>query len=412
MQTKGDRPRRADFCATPVSKPRSPPPDLFSDRELSDLEHHLGFATPIPSLVFSNTNSPLLSKRAQIGRKSVSPKTFGSKNRSPVLGPRFGARASARLCDPSLFGGWPGERQSAEENASEPLSRLFCAESTAVGSREKDGERTAFKLAAPFDLSDDDELERAVLPRPDDPLRLAVSELIKMRPAFELVKRFYEANCCEGAFIENFLAMAHEFELQILQALFAYLQLASRDESLSAFAARLPEIASRRPNRKKKKAKMIQMIFVQAFAFIKTNFAAGRTKAGDKTDQDRVFFEHYFGGLEGASEGGLAAFDYAQNMLNGNLSYKFYERVFASPAFAADFLGYLRGSFLAHYQEVRRRKLKAIFSRWEKHFLDFIDEREAVRLVVREIASPRFKFVFHDCELQKYFRFFQHFASK
>lgn len=411
MQTKGDRPQRADFCTTPVSQRRQQPPDLFSDREVSDLDHHMDTRSPLPSLVFSNINSPLLAKRAQIGSgsKGVSPKSPFERGRASFR-PRFSPRATARLSNPAQFT-WPAppvfDRHS-EENASGPFSRVFCAESTAIGSRERDGEGLTFRCAPPFELEDEDELERGGFSPVEDRLRLAVSELIKMRPAFELLKRFYEGSCGEPGFLEGFLAMAHEFELEILQALFAYLQLVPKTEPLPTFSARLPLITSHLPNRKKKKAKMIQMIFVQAFCFLRNDFNAGKARPMEKEKRDVAFFVHYFGG----QEGGLAAFDYAQNLNNGNLSYKFYERVFASRTFANDFVAYLRSSFLFHYQEVRRRKLKAIFSRWEKHFLDFIDEKEAVRLVLKEIASPRFKFVFHNSELQKYFRFFEHYAGK
>ena len=421
-------------CDAPTQQRSTPPGQRFPAFALSsepENEEELNPHTLSPySLVFSNSNSPMLSKRSKpTFSRAFSPKSPNYKLRSP-FSPLFCPKKASNLLErrlsrsavsrdafektppPALF-----SDPNLDDNVSAPFSKLFCAESTANGSRERDDDYNddgfTFRIPSPLLGLDEagDEPERAG-PRAEDRLKFAVSKLVKMRPLFDLVKRFYEAPSLESTFIANFLSVAQDFELEILQALLVYLQIGARGECLALFAERLAERLQGAPNRKKKKMKMIQLIFVQAFSFLKLKFGFEKARPNEKSKKDNAFFSYYFPDSWDPRRESFDDVDYTKNTNNGNIGYKFYNTVFGSKKFSKDFLLYLKESFLDHYKEIRRRKLKVIFSRWEKHFLDFIDEREAVKLILREVASPRFKFVLHDGELEKYFQFFRQFPPK
>lgn len=396
---------------------------LFSDHEGEEIDP----GAPSPhSLVFSNTNSPfLLSKRNKPTFKGFSPKSPNSKPKSP-FSPLFSSKRASYLAEkrngsprgrPSLEKVLPPAfcEHNLDDNVSAPFSKLFCAESTANGSRDReDDDGFTFRIPSPLFGMDEagDEWDRGGMTRAEDRLKFAVSKLVKMRPLFDLVKRFYELPCFEHNFAANFLSTAQDFELEILQALFVYLQISGRGEPVAFFADNLSEKLQQVPNRKKKKMKMIQLIFVQAFSFLKLKFGFEKARPNEKGKRDNAFFSYYFADSSDPTKEDFDDVDYTKNINNGNIGYKFYKTVFESKKFSKDFFLYLNENFFNHYKEIRRRKLKVIFSRWEKHFLDFIDEKEAVKSILKEIASPRFKFVFHDSELKKYLQFFYQFPPK
>ena len=423
MQEKSDRSRQWNI-------PLNANPDqhlfasvLFSDHEGGELD--LGAPSP-HSLVFSNNNSPFpLSKRNKPIFKAFSPKSPNRKLNSP-FSPLFSSKRGSYFSEkrrqspirkptldkipPPLF-----SDQNLDDNVSAPFSKLFCAESTANGSRDReDDDGFTFRMPSPLFGMDEmgDDWERGGLNRGEDRLKFAVSKLVKMRPLFDLVKRFYEVSCFESNFAATFISTAQDFELEILQALFVYLQISKKSEPVDFFIENLSGRLQQAPNRKKKKMKMIQLIFVQTFSFLKLKFGFEKARPNEKNKKDNTFFSHYFLDSSDPTKEDFNDVDYTKNINNGNIGYKFYKTVFESQKFSKDFFLYLDESFLNHYKEIRRRKLKVIFSRWEKHFLDFIDEKEAVKLILKEISSPRFKFVFHDNELRKYFQFFHQFPPK
>ena len=102
---------------------------------------------------------------------------------------------------------------------------------------------------------------------------------------------------------------------------------------------------------------------------------------------DPRFFEKYFGELADETRQDLAEFSHFQAMVNGNLRYEFFTKVFQSAPFRRDFLAYLREHLLADYRAHREKQLRKLFDKWEqllRQNLCFLSE--AVDVIRREIG--------------------------
>ena len=133
---------------------------------------------------------------------------------------------------------------------------------------------------------------------------------------------------------------------------------------------------------------MIQKIFVNCLKKLKSDFQ-------ENANSHQI--------EQSTCEVGQDFFNYRSFLVNGNISYQFYDQVFSLPKFRSRFIEYMRNGMLNDYSKARRAKLLNILKRWEGYFLQTRNDKDALDCIKREIGSPRFKFVNFDADFQKFF---------
>lgn len=389
--------------------------DLLSlDFERSDL-----------SLQFSNSSSPRIGKRSQ----SKTDYNEFAGNQPPF---KVTKHVSKRLkcdnvsCEPSKSRNVNHRMEKLWTNSRESQSKDRCQMSKFFASGDygksiaADKEESCFDLStavgsgfeSPLKLSLEEEAINQITRH--DPLfnsrvRLMLSQqLPRTKNLFILLSAYFNNEDCTAP-----AAQIHQaFEYYIIGSVFAHLKIGFKSVHLDS-QAKIAQLLAQRPNRPKKRLKMVQSILTQVINFMKSDFELrSDTRLLTKEQKHLAFLDYYFSDTGLTSESLISQYSITHNTKNRNVSYEFIEKLFRHPIFAEDFNRILDSVFPHQMKLIRMKRLADFCVSWESYLANSSEESHALEKIRDEMHDHRFHLPWTQSEMSLYCLYFRNLHRK
>ena len=211
----------------------------------------------------------------------------------------------------------------------------------------------------------------------------------------------------------SFAAQIHsDYEYRIISLLFAHLRISLKISTIDS-PEKLFMLLKQKPNRPKKRLKMIQSIFTQTIGQMKLKFEleSGPLYLTQENTQ-LAFISHYFSDNYSTADSLTALYSLKDNIKNRNLSYEFIERLFRHKAFAEDFNKHLDTVLPRRLKLIRMERLADLCASWEFYLSSISDEEAALEKIRGEIINPVFHLPWAETEISLYYPYFRNLHSK